>query len=142
MLRLFAVLSTAVFLSCSTEGSSGTDAGSGGFHDELKFGSSFTGFNLVGEGTSFSMAATSSNIAFRFESAAEFGDRFLRLHVYNSGGAPYGDDDYVPGQANAHILLSTFRITHPGSYEVRAYLVPPGGGSEAHVITAPIQITN
>ncbi|MBI5511178.1 MAG: hypothetical protein HY903_20650 [Deltaproteobacteria bacterium] len=43
-------------------------------------------------------------------------------------------------QTYGHILLSSFRITDVGTYEIRAYLVT-AGGSETHVVTKPITMT-
>ena len=129
------------------------DGGSSGcsteFCDKLAFGTGIggNGFQLVGENTSFSLATTHGDITFRFESAEDSAGRAVRLYIYSGGGSsasPYWQKDYPVLQSYGHIYLSTFRITDPGSYEIRAYYVKDVGGGigqETKVITAPITIT-
>ncbi|MFH1812532.1 MAG: hypothetical protein ABIJ09_27615 [Pseudomonadota bacterium] len=136
------------FLQPSSDGDAGSDGGgcSTEFCDDLRFGTGLggTGFDLLGETNSFSVASmATTSIFFRLESAADFDSRFVRLYIYSGSGsnsAPYWQNDFVPGQSYGHILLSTFRITDQGSYEVRAYLVT-NMGAETHVITMPITMT-
>ncbi len=122
-------------------------AGCGGgdsFKNSLTFGTGIdgTGFGLVGEASTFSLAQTGGTIWFRFESASDFDGRFVRLYLY-SGSYPYAQKDYVPPQKNGHILLSSFRATDPDTYSVRSYLVETiiDIGKEDHVIDAPLSIT-
>lgn len=123
----------------------GAGCGGGGdsFHDSLTFGTGLagTGFDLVGESNTFSLAQTGGTIWFRFESAADFDGRFVRLYLY-SGSYPYAQQDYVPPQKNGHILLSSFRATDPDTYSVKSYLVETiiDIGKEDHVIDAPLTI--
>lgn len=148
MRRVMWLFVLVLSLGSCTEGSNKSDAGDAGsgFSDKLTFGTGLdsTFFNLVGVSDTFSVATMpTAGIAFRLETAADFDSRFVRLYIYmgsGSGGAPYWQRDYQPGQTYGHILLSSFRITDPGTYEVRAYLVT-SGGTETHVITSPIYMT-
>jgi hypothetical protein len=140
---LSAALGLVLLAGCTGTSDAGADGGSE-FENKLEFGETSVGFDLVGKGSTFSVATMpSAGIAFRLESAADFDGRFVRLYIYSESGsqsAPYWQRDYVPGQTYGHILLSTFRITDTGSYEVRGYLVT-SGGSETHVATSPITMT-
>jgi hypothetical protein len=128
----------------------GTCGTSGGFCDKLALGTSFTGFTLVGEASSFSLATTGGGtLSFRLESSAEFGNRAARLYINYppSGGGrptPYWQKDYTGLQSNGHILLSSFRVTDRGTYQVDAYLVEQVGpdiGKETFVASAPLTMT-
>lgn len=127
----------------------GTCGTAGGFCDKLAIGTSFTGFTLNGEASSFSLATTSANLSFRLESSAEFGNRAARLYINYpaSGGGrptPYWQKDYTGLQSNGHILLSSFRVTDRGTYQVDAYLVEQVGpdiGKETFVASAPLTMT-
>jgi hypothetical protein len=111
------------------------------FRNSLTFGTGITGggFELAGEATNFSLSSDGADIWFRLESAADFDGRFVRLYIY-SGTYPYSQKDYTLPQPNGHILLSSFRITDPDSYTVKAYLVEEvvDIGVETHVIDAPL----
>ena len=91
------------------------------FKDSLTFGTGITGtgFTLAGEATTFSLAALGGgSIWFRLESAADIDGRFVRL---------YTDDltnkDYTAVQETGHLTLSSFPVTNPGTYQVKAYYV-------------------
>lgn len=134
----FAVVLAAASGACS----SSTDA-DGDFADGLTIGTGMSGFNLIGEGSTSSLSATGGGtLYFRLESASDIGTRFVRLYIYGSGGAPYGQKDVVPPQSYGHILLSSFRITDAGSYEVRGYLVDTSSGiTETRIATATVTVT-
>ena len=92
----------------------------GPFTDSLTFGTGVTGtgFTLVGESESFSVATTHV-LWFRVESSANFDGRFVRLYLNK-----LEQKDFA-GCANpdAHLCLSQFSVSQPGTYEVEAYLV-------------------
>jgi hypothetical protein len=123
----------------------GVACGGGGdsFKDSLTFGTAIggTGFDLVGESNTFSLATDGPDIWFRLESAQDIKDRFVRLYIY-SGSYPYAQKDYIPPQNYGHILLSSFRVTDAGSYTVKSYLVETilDIGKENHVIDAPLTL--
>ena len=101
----------------------------------------------MGESSSFSVTTlgTTGQIWFRLESAQDMGGRAGRLYInYAAGDTPYWQKDYLNPQSYGHILLSSFRVTDPGSYTVHAYLVEQVGpdiGKETHVIDAPLAMT-
>lgn len=119
---------------------------------KLEFGTAIggNGFELLGTGDEFSKALTGGGtIAFRLTSNDDIGTRTLRLYTYyaNSAGAgtsdlgaPYWQNDFPPAQDYGCMMLSSFRITDAGSYDVHAFLVA-GEGNEVAVASAPIQIT-
>ena len=110
------------------------------FSNKLTFGTGIAGngFELAGESNSFSLAQLGSDpIYFRFESAADIGDRFVRLY-YNK----LYNQDYVPTQNYGHILLSYFSVTNEDTYLVEAYLVETiiDIGKETHVVDANLTV--
>ena len=92
----------------------------GGFHDELKFGTGIdgTGFALVGAADSFSLATTRS-VFFRFESQAKFDNRFVRLYFNKLEQKDFS----ACAAVDSHICLSSFNVSTAGTYNVEAYLV-------------------
>jgi len=97
------------------------DAGSGGgFKDELKFGTgiNYGAMQLTGEATSFDVLTT-RQLSFRLESAANFDGRFVRLYLNSLEQKDFSGC----ANADAHICLSSFNVSTPGTYEVKAYLV-------------------
>jgi hypothetical protein len=120
--------------------------------DALSFGEAIggNGFQLVGEGDSFSLAATGGGtIAFRLTSAEDIGSRTVRLYTYYADsagpgtselGVPYAQADFPPAQDYGCQLLSTFRVTDAGDYTVHAFLVV-GEGNESPVTSSPLHIT-
>jgi hypothetical protein len=89
----------------------------GAFKDDLRFGTGidYGAMKLTGEGTSFAAGP----ISFRVESAANFDGRFVRLYL----NALEQKDFSACANADAHICLSAFNVSNPGTYEVKAYLV-------------------
>jgi hypothetical protein len=131
----------------------GACGGGGGdsFSDKLTVGLGITGtgFDLAGEGTTFSVSELgSSSLWFRLESAADLDGRFVRIYIDSLGNdgssAPYGQKDYEPPQAYGHIFLSTFRITDPGSYRLRGFHVKTviDIGEETHVADTTLSMIN
>ncbi|MBI5547430.1 MAG: hypothetical protein HY901_26405 [Deltaproteobacteria bacterium] len=110
---LLVVSSVIAFAGCS-----GT--GDGDFKDELRFG---TGMNaasmtLTGQAESFDLATTSM-LTFRMESSAAFDGRFVRLYFNRLEQKDFS----ACASKDAHICLSQFAVSSPGTYEVKAYLV-------------------
>lgn|SRR5512145_1396010 len=100
-----------------------TDKDTSEFKDQLTFGSALgpTGFDLINEGTSFSLASTDGGtLWFKLESAQDMGGRAVRLYVNNG---TYATKDYTNPQSYGHMLLSSFRITDTGSFSVKGLLV-------------------
>jgi hypothetical protein len=130
----------------ASNNNSNTSGCSTDFCDGLKFGHGIdnTGFGLVGETDTFAVSEmTTGNIYFRLESTADFDSRFVRLYIYSgtgSSGAPYWQNDFTLPQTYGHIMLSSFRVTDAGGYEVRAYLVTSMGG-ETRVATRALTMT-
>lgn len=93
---------------------------SGGFKDELKFGTgiNYSAMQLTGEATSFDLALN-RQLSFRLESAANFSGRFVRLYF---NGLEQKDFSGC-ANADAHLCLSSFNVSQAGTYEVKAYLV-------------------
>lgn len=94
--------------------------GGSSFKDELTFGTGIdsSGFSLTGASDSFDVATTSS-VWFRMESAANFNGRFVRLYFNKLEQKDYA----ACAQKDAHICLSSFAVSTPGTYQVDAYLV-------------------
>lgn len=147
MLR--AALLTSIAVVASGCGAGGGSC-SGGFCDKLTFGTGITGtgFTLVGETDTFSVATlgSSGQIWFRLESSKAFGNKAARLYINSPGTppTPYWQKDYSGLQADAHLLLSTFRVTDKGTYDVVAYLVEQVGpdiGKETRVTNAQLVMT-
>ena len=103
-----------------------TACGSGGdqFSNRLTFGTGIgqggDAFALVNEGTTF----TAPDIWFKLETAEDLDSRAVRLYI-NDG--TYATKDYTPSQTYGHYFLSSFRITDPGTYTVKGYLVKQVG---------------
>lgn len=111
------------------------------FKDSLTFGQGLgpTGFDLIGEGTTFSVATTQT-IYFKLSSAADMQGRAVRLYI---NGGTYATKDYVNPQSYGHYLLSSFRITDVGAFKVKAYLVAQVGpdiGRESLVAESTISM--
>ena len=97
-----------------------TACGGGDFKDDLAFGTGVdgTGMALTGESTTFTVGG-GLTLWFRFESAADFDGRFVRLYFDS-----LEQKDFAACAAkDTHICLSQFHVSNPGSYEVKAYLV-------------------
>jgi hypothetical protein len=92
--------------------------GSGGFKDDLRFGSGSTGFDLTGESDTFNVATTRM-VYFRFESAANFDNRFVRLYFNKLEQKDFA----ACASADAHLCVSGFAVSTPGTYQVEGYLV-------------------
>ena len=111
------------------------------YNDSLTFGTGLggTGFDLLNEGSTFSVAALGTqSIYFKLSSSADMGGRAVRLYI-NDG--TYATKDYTPGQSYGHYLLSGFRITDVGAFIVKAYLVAQVGpdiGKETFVAQSTI----
>lgn len=139
-------LTVLLVLAGSSCGGGGTCVG-GSFCDKLSLGTGSSGFVLTGEGDSFSVATlgSSGQIWFRLESGAAFGNRAGRLYItYAQGNSPYWQRDYSGLQSVAHLLLSSFRVTDPGSFTVKAYLVEQVGpdlGKETFVAEHALTMT-
>jgi hypothetical protein len=125
-------------------------AGCGGgsdssYKDRLTFGTGIggTGFELVGESTTFSVGllGATGQIWFKLESSADMNGRAVRLYI-NDG--TYAQKDYTNPQSYGHFLLSSFRITDVGAFTVKAYLVEQVGpdiGKETFVAQSTINMT-
>ena len=121
----------------------GACSGGGGsnYKNSLTFGTGIggTGFDLIGESTTFSVGLMGSTgqIYFKLESAGDMAGRAVRLYINKI----YSQKDYVNPQSYGHILLSPFRITDVGTYTVEANLVEPIGpdiGKESFVTQSDI----
>jgi hypothetical protein len=91
------------------------------FKDSLTFGTGITGtgFTLVGESTTFSLATLGGKpLWFRLESAADLDGRFVRL--YTDG---ITNKDFTDVQKTGHITLSNYPVTNAGTYQVKGYYV-------------------
>jgi len=120
--------------------SAGCGSSNSNFQDSLTFGTGLggTGFDLLNPGTTFSVAATTGTIYFKLESAADMGGRAVRIYI---NGGLYGTHDYPSLQSYGHMLLSAFRITDTGSFDVKGYLVEQVGpdiGKETFVAGSTI----
>jgi hypothetical protein len=119
----FLVLVCVPFLGACGDGGNNSN-----YKDSLTFGTGIggTGFDLVGESTSFSVAllGSSGQIWFKLGSAADMDGRAVRLY-FNDG--TYQQKDYTNPQSYGHYLLSSFRITDTGTFRVKAYLVAQVG---------------
>jgi len=112
------------------------------YKNSLTFGTGIggTGFDLIGESTTFSVGLLGSTgqIWFKLESADDMAGRAVRLY-FNDG--TYQQKDYTNPQSYGHILLSSFRITDTGTFAVKAYLVAQVGpdiGKETFVTQSDI----
>jgi len=109
------------------------------FTNKLTIGTGMNGFDLIGEGTTFSLAATGGNLYFRFENSSDFNGQTARIQTFYAGGGPYGGTaDKDVAAVNGHIVVSGFRITNTGSYQVQGSSVPVGGGSQTQIATVDI----
>jgi hypothetical protein len=138
------VFAMAVFLVVGLAGCGGGGSDSS-YQNRLTFGTGIagTGFDLVGESTTFSVALLGSTgqIWFKLESAADMAGRAVRLYI-NDG--TYAQKDYTNPQDYGHYFLSSFRITDVGSFTVKAFLVEQVGpdiGKETSVAQATIAMT-
>ena len=124
----FVALASLLLLCCS---------GNGGFQDELSFGTGLdsTGMDLTGEATSFEVG-DGLTLWFRLESEAAFDDRFVRLSLNDLEQ----EDFAVCAAAKVHVCLSQFRVSTPGTYEVKASLVDTGIGKETLVATQTLTL--
>jgi hypothetical protein len=113
---LFALAGMMAFSACDSENALSTD----GFRDSLAFGTGFggNGFSLTGESDTFEVATTSM-LTFRMESSANFDGRFVRLYFNDITNKDFA----ACASADAHICLSQFPVSTPGTYVVDAYLV-------------------
>ena len=117
-LRVLVGLLSLAVVSCGS--SPGKDGGTSAFKDQLTFGTgiNYSAFQLTGEATTFDLATT-HQLSFRLESAANFDGRFVRLYLNSLEQKDFS------GCANAdsHLCLSSFSVSTAGTYEVKAYLV-------------------
>ena len=97
-----------------------TTCGGDTFKDDLSFGTGVagTGFDLIGQSDTFDLTLNSV-IWFRFESSANFSGRFVRLYFNKLEQKDFA----ACANADAHICLSQFTVSNPGTYEVEGYLV-------------------
>ena len=98
----------------------GCGGGGGSFKDDLSFGTGVdaTFQALVGVADSFD-TRTTSLVWFRMESSASFEGRFVRLY-FNT----LEQKDYAGcASQDAHICVSQFAVSTPGTWQVKAYLV-------------------
>jgi hypothetical protein len=114
------------------------------YKDRLTFGTGIggTGFDLLGESTTFSVGLMGSTgqIWFKLESSADMNGRAVRLYINGT----YAQKDYTNPQSYGHFLLSSFRITDVGTFTVKAYLVEQVGpdiGKETFVAQSTINMT-
>ena len=135
--RAILVFCSALVLAVMMGACGGTKADSTTYTDKLTIGTGMSGFDLVGEASTFSLTTTSGTLYFRLESSTDIGTRFVRLRIVNSAGA-VTTRDVTPPQAYGHIVLSSFPITSQGSYVVHGYLVDTSAGT----IETPIANAN
>jgi len=97
---------------------------SSSYKNSLNFGTGLAGngFDLAGENSTFSVAAVAGSLYFRLESADDMAGRAVRLYFDS-----VTNKDFPNPQQYGHILLSSFTITNPGTYTVKAYLVEQVG---------------
>ncbi len=112
------------------------------YKNSLTFGTGLgsTGSDLIGEGSTFSIATMGSTgqLYFKLESADDMAGRTVRISI--NGGA-YSQKDYANPQTSGHTLLSSFRITDVGTFTVDGSLVGPGTGTLTEVAQASITVT-
>ena len=136
------LLCVFAFLLVGTSGCGSSKSSDSEFSDSLTFGTSLggTGFDLIGEGTSFSVATTTGTLWFKLESSADMAGRAVRLYI-NDG--TYATKDYTNPQSYGHILLSSFRITDTGAFTVKGYLVEQVGpdiGKETFIASSTVNM--
>ncbi len=138
--RLVSMLGLALLgsalLSCEPEEEDGDS-----FQNSLRFGTGLagTGFTLTGEATSFSLAELGGNsLWFRLESAEDIDKRFVRLYFND-----ITNKDFTPPQEYGHIMLATFSMEDPGTYEVKAHYVETvvDIGKETFIASKTLTIT-
>ena len=114
------LVATSLLAGCTSADPNGDTGASGGFIDDLRFGTGITGngFTLSGEASTFDTALVRA-VWFRLESSANFDGRFVRLYFNGVSNQDYPDC----AAADSHICLSQFATTTPGTYEVTAFLV-------------------
>ena len=122
-------------------GCGGGDSSS--FKNSLTFGASLggTGFDLIGESKTFSLAALSTQpqIYFKLESADDMAGRAIRLYFDS-----ITNKDFTNPQSYGHILLSAFAASNVGTYDVQGHLVAQVGpdiGKETFVARSDLTIT-
>ncbi len=140
---MYRALPVILFVLVGAGGISGCGPVSGGtgdgFTDGLTFGTGVTGtgFTLSGESEAFALATTPV-VWFRLESSANFDGRFVRLYLNK-----LEQKDFA-GCANpdAHLCLSQFSVSQPGTYNVDAYLVQTviDIGKETFVASATLRL--
>jgi hypothetical protein len=133
---VLAVVACVLFLGACGSGSSSN------YKNSLTFGTGIggTGFNLIGESTTFSVGLMGSTgqIYFKLESASDMDGQAVRLYI-NHG--TYAQKDYPNPQSYGHYLLSSFRITDVGTFPVDGDLVQqvgPDMGKETLVASSTI----
>ncbi len=89
------------------------------FSNSLKLGTGMSGFNLTGEGTSFSAG---TYIYFRLECEEDMGGSPVRIKVTKSGTGTSTDFNFPSLQDYGHLYLSSFSVAEPGSYTATGIL--------------------
>lgn len=122
-------------------GCSGGDSST--FKNSLTFGTSFggTGFDLVGESKTFSLAVLGPQpqLYFKLESAEDMAGRAVRLYFDS-----ITNKDFTNPQSYGHLLLSAFAVSNVGTFDVQGYLVEqvgPDMGQETFVAKSDLTLT-
>lgn len=120
-------------------GGSTSTCPSGPFTNKVTVGTGFSGNNITGAGTSFSLAslANGGDLYARIESASVIeSPRFARLYV-NDG--IYSQKDFCsncdspPVYVCPNLVIGKFRITDTGNYSIKGYSTLTGGFQETYI---------
>jgi hypothetical protein len=91
--------------------------------NELKLGTGMAGFDLIGEGKTFSIPEGSVFLYFRLESADDMAGRTVVLDFLTSGNGLINTITREQAQDYGHIILSSFEwLGGSGSFKINAYL--------------------
>lgn len=97
------------------------------FTNALTVGTGLSGFDLVGETTSFSGAPV--QIYFRLESTGDLGGSAIEIRVERTVGGVYQADQIFPftnPQSYGHLFLSSFMLSTIGEYRATGVSVSTG----------------
>ncbi|HBS86596.1 MAG: hypothetical protein A2W91_20475 [Bacteroidetes bacterium GWF2_38_335] len=112
------VLFSLVFSGCKKEEDEESE-----YSDKLALGTGMSGFDLVGEGTTFTQTSGSVIIYFRLESEADMAGRPVVLDFLTSGGSLINTITRDQAQDYGHIMLSSFEwLGGTGNFKINAYL--------------------